>query len=481
MRISNKNILKKLSLITIPRLWIVLFVMASLIALLVQLVVLPHIVPQWSAGHGLLIGGDWGGFHQAATELANKINNQGWQAWKFRSSEQSVAEIMGLTYALTGIYEPWIVIPIYTALYATGGIVLWLIIDLFIENRRLSLLCLTPYIFLPSSIMIYAQPHKDMWQIIGFFCFVYGWCLLFRQTTWKNLSLVIKAFFIILFGAGLSWIVRPYCVQIMQITASLFSIFLTFFWICLVFRKKLKWAEACLFIFLIWILVAAFTPIASISASVSKLNNIGLLIQKTNPSSVISIYLKSLSQAKNFLSTTTKPYDLSSSVNSRWIKTIWLPLNIDQKLASIATDRDRFCSIDGNSNIDRQIRFCSIKDIYSYIPRAAEIGFLSPFPHQWFEIGSTPYNTLFRRVAGIEMIIIYTGELLLLWGITKFWRKPEIWIIFVSSFAMIMAYALVVINIGTLYRERWGYMILLTSLGFAMFLKYCNQKQNKAA
>ena len=73
MCISNKNILKKLSLITIPRLWIALFVTAFLIALLVQLVVLPHIVPQWNAGHGLLIGGDCVGFHQIAVVSATKI------------------------------------------------------------------------------------------------------------------------------------------------------------------------------------------------------------------------------------------------------------------------------------------------------------------------------------------------------------------------------------------------------------------------
>ena len=475
-----KNIFGKLYQITTPRLWITLFIGASLIAFLVQLIILSYIFPSWNGGHGLLVGMDSLSFHRIASELANKINNQGWSNWEFRPSGQSVAGIMGVAYALTGIQEPWIIIPIYTVLYATGGILLWLIIDFFLKNRQKSLLCLTPYIFLPSAIMLYAQPHKDMWQIIGFFCFIYGWCLLFRQTTWKNLSLVIKVFFIILFGAGLSWIVRPYCVQIMQIMASLFSLFLTFFWICLVFRKKLKWTKSLLFIFLIWILVAAFTPIASISATVSKLNNIGLLIQKTNPSSAISIHLKSLSKVNNFLSTTTKPSDLSSSVNSKWIKTSWLPSFIDQKLASIALNRDGFCLTNGNGNLDENISFCSVRDIVSYLPRAAEIGFLSPFPYQWFEIGSTSYNTLFRRIAGIEMVIIYTGELLLLWGITKFWRKPEIWIIFISSVAMIMAYALVVINIGTLYRERWGYMILLASLGFAMFLKYWNQKQNKA-
>ena len=58
--------------ISIPRVWLVLFVVASLVAVMVQLVILPYIFPGWDAGHGLLAGGDWVTFHQMAVAQANK-------------------------------------------------------------------------------------------------------------------------------------------------------------------------------------------------------------------------------------------------------------------------------------------------------------------------------------------------------------------------------------------------------------------------
>jgi len=462
MQTGYNNISEKQNTISIVNIWLALFVMSSLIAFIVQLVVLPYIFPSWNGGHGLLVGMDSLSFHQIALELANKTSNHGWSNWEFRPSGQSVAGIMGAVYVLTGIQEPWIVIPIYTMLYATGGILLWLIIDFFLKDRQKSLLCLIPYIFLPSAIMLYAQPHKDMWQIVGFFCFIYGWCLFLRPTTWKNLSLALKALLIILAGAFFSWIVRPYCVQIMQVIATLLATILAPVLVYLILKKRIKLFKTCIVILLIWMSVIILTPF-------------------TTPQliSFYFIYFKYSSSQSDHLGYSITPSESITtpiSPNPNWNKTYWLPIFIDQKLADIAMARDGFCRTEGNSNLDKEITCNSAHDIFLYLPRAMEIGFLSPFPYQWFEIGSTSYNTLFRRIAGLEMIITYVGELLLIWGITKFWRKSEIWAISISSIIMIMAYAFAIINVGTLYRERWGYIILLSSLGFAMFLKYRNQK-----
>ena len=441
--------------ISIPHVWLVLFVVASLVALMVQLVILPYIFPRWDAGHGLLAGGDWVMFHQIAVDQANKIVSQGWQTWELQPSGQAPAGIMGAVYALTGVHEPWTVIPIYAALYATGGILLWLIVDLFLEDRHRSLLCLIPYICLPSAVMLYSQPHKDIWQAVGFFCFVYGWSILLRPTTWKNLSRVTKAFLIVLLGAILSWIVRPYCVQIMQAIAALLAVVLTLILIYSILKKKLAWFRTCILIVLVWMSVATFTPFTSFPLTVPKFNFPGSVTAP--PGSV------------------TAPIQ----INPNWTNTNWLPSLLDQKLAGVAAARDTSTKTAGNGNIDDTITFHSARDMFLYLPRAIEIGFLSPFPRQWFESGSTSYNTLFRHVSAMEMIITYLSELLLVWGVIKFWRRSEIWVISISSITMIMLYALTITNIGTLYRERWGYMVLLITLGFAILLKSHSQNKTK--
>ena len=48
--------------------------------LLLQFVVLPAL-PGLHAGHGLLKGGDWTGFHAMGEEMALKMALDGWEAW----------------------------------------------------------------------------------------------------------------------------------------------------------------------------------------------------------------------------------------------------------------------------------------------------------------------------------------------------------------------------------------------------------------
>ena len=57
--------------------------------LFIQLVLLPYILPDLDAGHGLLRGGDWIGFHDDAVALAQKIAQNGWQAFELRPRGQA--------------------------------------------------------------------------------------------------------------------------------------------------------------------------------------------------------------------------------------------------------------------------------------------------------------------------------------------------------------------------------------------------------
>ena len=71
------------------RLWLLFFAYAAIVALLVQLVLLPYVLPGLHAGNGLLIGGDWIGFHHQAAELADQVRANGWSAWRLRPDDLS--------------------------------------------------------------------------------------------------------------------------------------------------------------------------------------------------------------------------------------------------------------------------------------------------------------------------------------------------------------------------------------------------------
>lgn len=444
----QRIILKYLENLCPIYIWLTLFIQAFIVGLAVQLILLPYAFPAWHAGHGLLVGGDWIGFHQLAVDLANRIANEGWQAWELRPSGQAPAGVAGAIYALTGIHEPWILLPLYAALYATGGLFLWLTVNLFLEDRRRSLWCLVPYIVFPSAVMLYSQPHKDAWQVAGFFCFVYCWTLLLRPATWRNLVLAGKVAILALLGAGLSWVVRPYCVEIMQGIGGVLAVALSFALLRASYKRKLVWSRALVLISLAWAMVVAFTPFTTFTPFANPLERPKVTNEKV-----------------------TNELEGRNEQMMAWAKSPGSPSFLEQKFAGIAASRELLRQIKANGNIDDDVAFHSSRDILLYLPRAAEIGFLSPFPQHWFGSGSTSYNTFFRRIVVLEMVVLYLSELLLLWGIIRFWYRPEFWVVLISSVIMIMIYALTVPNIGGLYRYRWGYIMLLIALGLAVFLK----------
>ncbi len=410
-------------------LWAGLFVMACTVGLGVQLVALPYLFPAWHAGHGLLAGGDWLYFHDLAQQLARKIADNGWRAWELRPEGQAPAGVLAAAYALTGISEPWVAVPLYAALYATGGIFLWLVVTTVLGDERRALWCLIPYVLLPSAIMLYAQPHKDAWQVAGFFAFVYGWLLLACPGTWQNRGLAGTACAAVFAGACLSWMVRPYCVEMMQGISIFFAAGFSIRVLANRVQPKMTLRCRTALIILAWTIVVMMTP-----------------------------FTKGPGEGKSLV---------------QWRESGWLPSFVDGKLWRLADSREHLRLIEATGNIDDQVSFHSAADVFLYLPRAAQIGFLSPFPRHWFEPGSTGFNTVFRRVAGLEMIVAYLalGSLLIFgWRMLK--ASPELGVALCACTAMIIIYALTVPNIGGLYRYRWGYMAMLFAFGCAAFLRY---------
>lgn len=116
------------------------------------------------------------------------------------------------------------------------------------------------------------------------------------------------------------------------------------------------------------------------------------------------------------------------------------------------------------SNIDMDVQFNSTADVVSYVPRAAVIGFFSPFPDMWlgdgFKVGSAG-----RKLSGVEMLITYLMEALAVIGV---WYKRRLlitWLLVLTTILGVIALSLIVLNIGSLYRIRYPFWILIVVLG----------------
>lgn len=114
------------------------------------------------------------------------------------------------------------------------------------------------------------------------------------------------------------------------------------------------------------------------------------------------------------------------------------------------------------SNIQGDVQFESISDMVAFIPSAALIGFLAPFPPMWFEAGT--YGTAGRLLTGAETLVMY-----FLYGAVGvcLWRERRrlaMWLIFLTATVGLIGLGLVVVNVGALYRIRYVFWIMMITL-----------------
>lgn len=411
--------------------WMAVFLYVALVAAFVQLIALPYIVPEWHAGDGLIIGGDWVWFNQIAVEMSEKICVNGWNEWMLRPHGQAPAGIAAAIYALT-VPKPWTIIPLNAALHASAALMLILIIQRFKVRWQYAVVSALPFIFYPSAMTWYTQLHKDGFFILGSLIFLYGWILLAEEIiNTRNLKTLLKPYLFILAGAALVWVVRPYGVQMMQGLSIFMAGGLILFG--LVQIKKLPGSfvrRSLITPLLLLLLVVSLTPF------------------------------------------TKGGIEINNSIKSDmyWEKT--MPTRLDALFYSLAETRNRFTDAypDAGSNIDNEMRFNKAADILLYVPKAIEVALFAPFPNIWFGSGTTVNSGYIRKVAGIEMLGIYFALIWAVLSFKKWFNIPAWWIIVFYCGGMMTIYGLITVNIGSLYRVRYGFIMTLAALGLAYLL-----------
>jgi 4-amino-4-deoxy-L-arabinose transferase-like glycosyltransferase len=114
------------------------------------------------------------------------------------------------------------------------------------------------------------------------------------------------------------------------------------------------------------------------------------------------------------------------------------------------------------SNIGSDVQFMSVSDIVRFIPRAAVVGFLAPFPRMWFEAGS--YGVAGRLISGAETLVMYFLYLAAGVCLWRERRRPAMWLVFLTATAGLIGLGLVVVNAGALYRLRYVFWIMMITI-----------------
>lgn len=133
--------------------------------------------------------------------------------------------------------------------------------------------------------------------------------------------------------------------------------------------------------------------------------------------------------------------------------------------ARVGKVRRRFVEMysDTGSNIDTDVRIESTSDLLRYLPRAAAVGFFAPFPSMWLAQGKS-VGSGGRMLAGLESLAMYVVEGLALFGLWLGRRRVAAWLLFAVAATGMTALGLVVVNVGTLFRLRYVFLMLLIVL-----------------
>ena len=130
---------------------------------------------------------------------------------------------------------------------------------------------------------------------------------------------------------------------------------------------------------------------------------------------------------------------------------------------SIVRSRVMATCAPSGSNIDTDLQLNSDRDIALYLPRAFAIGLLAPFPGMWFSTGVL-VGLKGRLLSGVEMLVTYLLGLAALFGVWFSRGRLSTWMLMLSVAAGVTALGLAMPNIGTLYRLRYAFWMMLVVL-----------------
>jgi hypothetical protein len=420
------------------KLWLAFYLYSLTVGLLVQFVILPIIFPSAHWKDGLMVGGDWVLFHTEGVEIAKRVEQEGWSARTLRHpiSGQAMSDIAGLFYALTGIHEPWVLLPFNAFLHASAGLILYILLRLLDISKKTVLIFTVPFIIFPTSLTWVSQIHKDGLYILGMYLTFLSLALAFSNEIKKNvisiLAGVLGAF--VFFTVG-----REYALKIVYYFYALFLLIsLLTATINLVWKRKesfLRYGKTAFVFFVIFV-------------------TYGLLPQTQT----------------------------QTQTQTEWYWNPYIPDKIENLFYTLAVWRNEIWAqyLSGRPGaIDEDIKFRSVGDFIEYTPRALTVGFFSPFPRFWFSQGSTTGGTIARYITPFEAIYLWFAWLLLPIALWFHRKKLWFWLVFLMCLGFVWFHVVAEPNVGPIVRKRYGYVMLLSAVSYSTAMELWRRRKGK--
>lgn len=492
---------------------LIYFTYTAIVAGLIQLVILPYLLPHLHAGNGFLLQLDCSTFHDAAVKTATAIKTHGWSAWQIRPEDFGSSGIAAVLYALF-VPKLWVLIPLNAFVHALSGVIIIAITNRIVNNFGMAVLCSLPFILFPSSATWYAQIHQDGFSILGWLMLFYAWVLVFDQRPdGKQISCIrlVKIFVCVSVGYYLMWAMRPYHTRFYSILSILFFISGSAYFISRsILARRILWRNVTVFIFIlsislgmkfifsgyrVWweVLPSQETENSLSTQEISPqegiMNSTGKSPEKITAKDKIqgvesprgkaldeflmtAAGLKSIPQVMY----TNLPEKIQGSGKNKYSL-------VPRLVGELNDNRQAYAShamySGAASNIDLEISVDSFGKLVAYIPRAYQIAFLAPFPTTWLQSGSSESNTMMRRISIVEMILVYIGLLGLPFLVYFYYRKIIVWILILSNMIILLPIVIGIPNVGTIYRMRYGFLMVIVALGYAGLFSFYESRFNK--
>lgn len=438
-----------------PRLliWLGIFVFAYswIASFLLQLWIIPALFSNPEAAEGLVVI-DSTGFNEFAKAKANEISSLGWSAWELRPNGHLPVGIASVFYVVFGP-APTSMLPFNAVVHALSTCLVAVIFRNFFSVIP-ALMGALAFALNPAAFEWVAQIHRDGVFILGNLMLFMGALRFIPETDtlerkspkhWASLLVVTIA------GTLLIWVARAYWVQVVLATISLLAAFLI---IVLVLKrtaidKRRVAGSAAMFLglglFQLW-LILFHVPFEQTNID-------------TPPS--ISTFAKNENDGQSH----------QGSISTTWKRSDWLPEAIERRFYRMAAARwGAIMQGGGGTLVDANLPLDSAMAIVGYLPRALQLGILSPLPEFWGGQGSTPAMTMGRKVMGVVTLIFYVCLFGLVIGIYPMRNRIRFWALIGMCCIGILVYAVTYPNIGALMRFRYGFYMLLVGLGLACWV-----------
>jgi len=396
---------------------------------------------------GFFIAPDSIWFHSRAVEIAGRMKAEGFSAWCLRPWGQLPVGIASLIYYVFGT-NPYFLLP-FNALLHCGATYFFFRILLYLSGSRAAAFVVSLiYLIFPTATLWYTQLHKDGVCQLGVLLYLYGWIRLADGSLALNLRHVLVTLFLIAAGLLLSRLSRPYVVTMMMGVMVIGMLLVVVPALIRALKKKAGWPD--------------FAKRSILAACCF---------------AVLFVIPKDEHYEKMINGELPR---LNATHGVEWHPSGW-PGAIESMGHSIANYRARFIQLcpDQGSGIDTNVEFNSIPEILAYLPRAAQQGLLAPFPSEWFSHGSSAFSTLTRLVSSFEMLVVYIGLALLPLLFVRCEKRLPLAMVTAICASMATIYVFSVPNLGTVYRVRYIYLLLLAGFGLVQGFMLLTTKTNE--